>query len=212
MRKYYYLPLLFSLLGITACSPLPQANNVIQTSQAKLQSAQHWGVIADHLSDQLTQDGDLLGKSLYIDESRYNTDFSKVFSKQLVSELVKKDVDVNLSSSPTFSELEIDVDVVRHPNDRDKGTGFPMSIGLASAWFIVKTKGYGVIPAVVAAEYMSSEPSRTNTEIAVTTRVMEGNSIQFSETHIYYITDQSIKQFKTPGSVSLTDKEVPGGL
>ncbi|WP_257275793.1 MULTISPECIES: hypothetical protein [unclassified Endozoicomonas] len=211
MIKYHYLPLLFSLLCITACSPLPKASSVSQTSQTKLQSAQHWGVIANHLSDQLIKDGDLLSKSLYIDESRFSTDFSKVFSKQLVSELVKKDVDVTLSPSPTFSELEIDVDVVRHPNDRDKGTGFPMSIGLASAWFIVETNGYGVIPAVVAAEYMSSKSSRTNSEIAVTTRVKEGSSIQFSETHVYYITDQSVKQFKTPGSVSLTDQEA-GGL
>jgi hypothetical protein len=178
-----------------------------------LQSAQHWGVIADHLSGQIIEQAKLGNKSLYIDERRFKSDFSKVFSKQLISELVEKNATINLSTSPESLELEVEMDIIRHPNDRDSGTYFPHTAGLANAWLIVETGAYGLIPTVVAADYLNSLPSRTNTELAITARVMDGTIIQFSETNIYYITDRSITQFnegRESSSVKLTDVDVPG--
>ncbi|MGI9275502.1 MAG: hypothetical protein ACR2PT_11745 [Endozoicomonas sp.] len=216
MKSYLQLPVIAGiLLCVSACSHIPNATTVAQEKQVKLQSAQHWGVIASHLSDQILDSSGLKNSTLFIDERNNQTSFSKVFSKQLTSQLVNNDVEIIVSPTAKSLELIVDVDVIKHPKDRDTGIKIPLTAGLANIWLISEAGTFGAIPTVVAADYLNSLPNETNTEIAVTTRILEGPKIRFSQTNIYYVTDNSSFQYSSKkgdrgNSIGLTDKEVPG--
>ncbi|MET4709180.1 hypothetical protein [Endozoicomonas lisbonensis] len=209
--------LICSILLAGGCSPLPQATNPSNSPQGKLQSAQHWKAIARHVSERIIEQADISTKALYLDEKQLDTQFSRVFSKQLVSELVSNKVSLQLSpasaSVRNALQLMIEIDAIKHPDDRD-GTYLPLSPALANAWFIWSLKSdavFGFVPTVVAVDVYNSLPTRTNSEVVVTTKLMDGQKVYFSETNVYYITDLSMSQFKKLRTTHLTNQEVPDG-
>ena len=199
---------------LSGCSPLPEAANINTSPQSKLQSAQHWGIVARHISSRLIEHSDAGQKSIYINENNLDTEFSHIFSKQLVSELVSNKVNLKLSPSKESLELLIEVDAIRHPNDRD-GSRISWTAVYANAWLIGSLKEHaalGLVPTAIAADHVNSIASRTNTEIVITTKLIDQNNIHFSESNVYYITDLSIRQFKKFKRTFLTNKEYPGAL
>ncbi|MRI32280.1 hypothetical protein EOPP23_04635 [Endozoicomonas sp. OPT23] len=210
MKKCLPLSLLTAaVLATAACSPLPPAVHVSQDNQIKLQSAQHWGAIAQHVSGRITAKLPNAKQAVYIDESQFNTKFSQVFSKQLISQLVNGGVPVLVSPRVDSLELQVQVDTVRHPRDRDNSY-FPVSGVLGGIWAVIKAPVVA-LPVVVAYDEHKSKPSQTDTEVSVTTRLMDGAEIKFSETNVYYITDLSINQFDKSGLIKLTNNEAGAG-
>ena len=214
MKRVLAIPtLICSVLMATGCSPLPQATNLSKMPQGKLQSAQHWGVIARHVSERIIEQADISAKVLYLDEKQLDTQFSRVFSKQLVSELVSHQVSLELAPARNSLQLMIEVDAIKHPDDRD-GTYLPLSAAFANAWLIGSLKSdaiLGFAPTVVAVDVYNSLPARTNSEVVVTTRLMDGSKVHFSETNVYYITDLSMSQFKKRRTTHLTNQEINDG-
>ena len=205
--------LICSILLAAGCSPLPQATNLSKMPQGKLQSAQHWGVIARHVSERIIDKANISTRTLYLDEKQLDTQFSRVFSKQLVSELVSHQVSLELAPARSSLQLMIEVDAVKHPDDRD-GTYFPLSAAFANAWLISSLKSNAVLgfaPTVVAVDVYNNRPARTNSEVVVTTKLMDGQKVHFSETNVYYITDLSMSQFKKRRTTRLTNQEATDG-
>ena len=210
VNKHLSFMTVLTLLLIVGCSPLPPATNISKIPQVKLQSAQHWGVIAEHITQRIIENADISDKSLFIDERKNDTQFSKIFSKQLLSKLVSHKVDVQIDPLKDSIEMVIEVDSIKHPNDRD-GYSTSLTALYANSWFIVGTMksdpALSLLPTVVAADVINSLASRTNNEVVITTKLIDKNRLIFSESNTYYITDLSISQFKKLRKTQLTNKE-----
>ncbi len=217
-RKVMYPVVVACLLAAVGCSPIPKATTVDQSPQVKLQSAQHWGVIAEHLSGQIMANANLASQPVYIDLEQSHSTFSKVFTQQLSSALVKRGATV-MTSSATSLSMELDAQVVRHSNDRDKGTNFATTGTAGFQWALAELGddlsvaegiSYGVIPLSVAYDVSKIFPSKTNTEVVITARIVDDYQIQFSETNSYYIPDMAMRQYKKSAVVNLTKNDGQG--
>ncbi|WP_299734710.1 hypothetical protein [uncultured Endozoicomonas sp.] len=207
------------LLAIAGCSPIPRATSVDQTAQIKLQSAQHWGVIADHLAGQIMTNAKLSSQPVYIEQTKNNSVFSKVFGQQVSSALVKRGAMV-MTSSTTPLSMELDVQIVRHPGDRDSGSNFEATSKVGFLWALMEfgdevssvAEGFAlsVIPVTAAYDIGKMLPTKTNTEVVVTTRIVDGFQIRFSETHSYYVPDLAMRHYKESAIVNMTDKDSSG--
>ncbi len=160
----------------------------------------------------------LASQPVYIDLEQNKSTFSKVFTQQVSSALVKRGAMVMTSSSTRLS-MELDVQVVRHSKDRDAGTNFATTGTAGFLWALAEFGddltfaegfGYSVIPLAAAYDVSKMFPSKTNTEVVITTRIVDGYQVQFSETNSYYIPNMAMRQYRESAVVNLTSNDGQG--
>ena len=191
--KKMALPLVIGSMALIlgGCSPIPVATNFQATTQYKVQAAQHWQVIAKHLSAKVKETGYLTGSKLYIDSPDVSGVFGQVFPDMLTSELVSSGVHVTENPDHALT-LTSEVVTVRHPHDRDGLHPFLGTAAVATYYLFKELKDSVVAPVlIIASDVARLQPSETATEITVTTKLKDGDRILFSETGVYYIPDKA---------------------
>ena len=167
--------------GVPGAEPFPDVN------LKKAKSAQHWEVIAGELAGQviaLSNRSDLKGRTFYVTRGDRSA-FSRGFQSFLISDLVKSGLPV-VTKPDGAVEVRFEAQVVRRPDRYLQGTIFD-------------------IPAESA-----NSRSQTNTEVIVTTSLIDRSRYLMRKTDVYYVEDAEGTMFDAP-LVSQTKKiEVTG--
>lgn len=203
------LPLLAScsqLAGVPSAEPFPDA------TLRKAKSAEHWNVIAGDVATQtagLRDRPELQGKPLYVSPSGDNSDFSRGFQTMLISKLVNSGL--NVATKPEGAvEVKYEAQVVRHlagQGDYQPGTVAALAGGILVARQIAvggaspTDKAVGATALVAGAELLAANAklhSATNTEVIITTSLIDNSRFLMRKTDVYYVEDAEGVMFEAP--------------
>ena len=174
----------------------PIATTYRYSEQQRMQAAHHWDVLADHEVDSMLGSERLRGKTYYIPEAdtSHQGDFMQGYRSLLTSRLVSRGAPVSVS--PAFgARVNVDVQVVDH---RDRSFIRPPHGALTTlaAGIAVATVPYNhwtepslaLIPLAAAADVVSGSWTYTgDTEVIITTQVIEDHRVIYSSSNLYYI-------------------------
>lgn len=203
------LPLFAScsqLAGVPSAEPFPDA------TLRKAKSAEHWNVIAGDVATQtagLRDRPELQGKPLYVSPSGDNSDFSRGFQTMLISKLVNSGL--NVATKPEGAvEVKYEAQVVRHlagQGDYQPGTVAALAGGILVARQIAvggaspTDKAVGATALVAGAELLAANAklhSATNTEVIITTSLIDNSRFLMRKTDVYYVEDAEGVMFEAP--------------
>ncbi len=177
-------------------SQAPIAITYPYSEQRRMQAAFHWDVLARHEADGLLGSERLRGKTFYLPQADTSPqgDFMRGYRSLLTSRLVERGAHVSLAATDG-ARIHVDVQVVDH---RDRGFVRPphgalttLAAGIAVATIPInrwREPSLALIPAAVAADVVSGSWTYTgDTEVIITTQVIEGERISYSSSNFYYI-------------------------
>lgn len=203
------LPLFAScsqLAGVPSAEPFPDA------TLRKAKSAEHWNVIAGDVATQtagLRDRPELQGKPLYVSPSGDNSDFSRGFQTMLISKLVNNGLKVATKPEGAV-EVKYEAQVVRHlagQGDYQPGTVAALAGGILVARQIAvggaspTDKAVGATALVAGAELLAANAklhSATNTEVIITTSLIDNSRFLMRKTDVYYVEDAEGVMFEAP--------------
>ncbi len=212
--KLLHAPLVMLCLGLGACmSQVPVATTYPVTFQKKMQAAQHWDIlaadVATRLQGTLIGSGEQQGRSttLYVKQPRYDSDFGEAFHNLLITHLL--DRGFSMSENPAAGlPVTYNIQVVSH---KDRGfirptpglftalTGTVLVIrDVADHYSSAAAVGVGAVALDVATGFITDNP---NTEVIVTTSVMNGDRYAARLRDIYYVSDNNVDQYIAKGPV-----------
>lgn len=206
----FALPLVFAgcspLAGVPSAEPFPDA------SLRKAKSAEHWNVIAGDVAVQtagLRDRPELKGKPLYVSPAGDNSSFSRGFHSMLISKLVNNGL--NVSTRPESSiEVKYEAQVVRHlagQGDYQPGSVAALAGGILVARQIALSNAspnaiaVGATALIAGAELLAANAklrSATNTEVIITTSLIDNNRFLMRKTDVYYVEDAEGVMFEGP--------------
>ncbi|MCC7312280.1 MAG: hypothetical protein IT510_13660 [Sulfuritalea sp.] len=206
------------LAGMPSAEPFPDA------SLRKAKSAEHWNVIAGDVASQtagLRNRPELQGKPLYVSPSGDNSDFSRGFQSMLISKLVNGGM--NVATRPEGAlQVTYEAQVVRHlagQGDYQPGTVAALAGGILVAREIAigsassTAKAVGVTALIAGADLLVAHAklhSATNTEVIVTTSLIDNNRYLMRKTDVYYVEDAEGVMFEAPFRPQLRTMGVTG--
>lgn len=202
LRLIHLLLLMIGALALSGCTRFHMAQAPIATTypyseQQRMQAAHHWQVLARHEANGILRSERLRLTSLHLPAPDDATDgeFGRGFRDLLTSELVGRGAQV--TTLPGFSaEVHVEVEVVNH---RDRGYIRPpvgafttLAAGIGVANFALENwsaPAARLIPiGAVTADITSGNWTHTgNTEVIITTQVIDGTAILYSSSNLYYI-------------------------
>lgn len=203
------------LLVFAGCSPLagvPSAEPFPDASLRKAKSAEHWNVIAGDVAVQtagLKDRPELRGKPLYVSPSADNSDFSRGFQSMLISKLVNNGLHV--ATRPDSSiEVRYEAQVVRHL--AGQGNYQPGSVAALAGGILVARQialsnaspnavAAGATALIAGAELLGAYAklrSATNTEVIITTSLIDNHRFLMRKTDVYYVEDAEGVMFEEP--------------
>ena len=183
----------------------PPVANYHPEAQHKLKSVSHWQIVADDIASQIEPVAKAEGQPVFVPTAP-TTSFSKVFTSQLRSSLVRKGVRVNSTESGALV-INVNVDEVRHVTlDRYK----PGSLTALAAGVLVlreatntlrSTIGAGAALLVAEDAYrtFSELEKRPSTEIVITTTAEKNAQYAIHKTDAYYIDSVDSSLFTDTG-------------
>ncbi|MYM34855.1 hypothetical protein GTP38_10940 [Duganella sp. FT94W] len=180
-------------------TPTPIPANFAATKQAKLQAAQHWGVIADNIEKQLAAE---LRKSpprpVYLSEPKDPNPFQRALAAQLTTSLVNDGYVVSRSPAGSL-RVELDVQTLTFAADRPQYRYYGEKTALAGGVLALSVIDAGVgfnavtgVGTVDAHQWLNSQfaPGETpKTEIIVTVSVSDQYRYLARATSAYYVAD-----------------------
>ena len=206
------------LAGMPSAEPFPDA------SLRKAKSAEHWNVIAGDVASQtagLRNRPELQGKPLYVSPSGDNSDFSRGFQSMLISKLVNGGM--NVATRPEGAlQVTYEAQVVRHlagQGDYQPGTVAALAGGILVAREIAigsassTAKAVGVTAVIAGADLLAAHAklhSATNTEVIITTSLIDNNKYLMRKTDVYYVEDAEGVMFEAPFRPQLRTMGVTG--
>lgn len=214
------------LLAITGCvelSGIPNAEPFPDTSLRRVKSVQHWDVIASDVAAQTgTMKGraDLRGKALYVVPDE-RSDFLRGFRTLLTTRLVNGGFPVSTKAEGAI-EVRYEAQVVRHTDAQQPyppGTVTALAGGaLVQRQIAVGNSSANAKVAESLALVGLSEPfiakeqlyRPTNTEVIVTTSLIDGGRFLTRKTDIYYVEDSEGTMFEPPRWMATKTMKVVG--
>lgn len=210
--KISYAPLLILCLGLGACaSQVPVATTYPVTFQRKMQAAEHWDILTAHVADRLQESLLGLGQppggrpiALYVQQPKYDSEFSMAFHNLLLTHLLERGFLVSENPGGGYA-VSYDVQVVTH---KDRGFIRPVPglfTALTGAVLVLDATAdsnpataamMGAVGLDVATGFITDQP---NSEIIVTTSVMSGDRYVTRVRDIYYISDNNVGQYIARG-------------
>ncbi len=174
-------------------------------AQHKLKSVTHWQIVADDIASQIEPVAKAGNQSVFVPTTPA-TSFSKVFSSQLRSSLLKKGVRVSSAESGALV-INVNVDEVRHVTlDRYKpGTLTALAAGVLvlreATDSLRSTIGAGAALLVAADAYrtFTELDKRPSTEIVITTTAEKNAQFAIHKTDAYYIDSVDSSLFTETG-------------
>jgi hypothetical protein len=187
-------------VALGACSapyaPTPLATNFPTTKQETLQAAAHWGVIGNHIEQQVIAE---LKKSsprpLYVASPAKPTPFQQALTAQLISSLVKDGYVVSRSPAGAL-QLSLDIQALTFAPDRKKNLPIGVPTALATGVWLVNehnpfTSSAGKV-AIDAYNWYDSEYTAgptPSTELIITASVTDQYRYYVRATNTYYVAD-----------------------
>ena len=221
MMKILYAPLLLLCFGLGACvSQVPVATTYPVTFQQKMQAAGHWDIlaadVAGRLRASLLGSGEQTGRpmALYVQAPRHNSDFGEAFHSLLITHLMEQGFSISENPSAGLP-LSYQIQVVAH-NDRGFIRPVPgLFTALTSSVLVLHNVAdagnpasaamLGAVGLDIATGYITDTP---NSEIIVTTSVMNGDRYVARMRDIYYISDNNVDQYIAKGPAPVTTRMV----
>ena len=214
--------------GCSQLAGVPSADPFSDTSLRKAKSAEHWNVIAGDVAAQtvgLKDRPEIQGKPLYVSPSGDNSDFSRGFQTMLISKLVNSGLPVATKPGGAV-EVKYEAQVVRHlagQGDVQPGTVAALAGGILVARRIavgaIDGASYGTTAVktaalIVGADLLAANAklrSATNTEVIITTSLIDNNRFLMRKTDVYYVEDAEGVMFEAPfrpmtKTMTVTDK------
>lgn len=200
---------------VTGCSQLagmPSADPFPDATLRKAKSAEHWNVIAGDVASQtagLKDRAEIRGRSLYVSPSGDNSDFSRGFQSMLISKLVNGGLSVATKPDGAV-EVKYEAQVVRHlagQGNYQPGTVAAIAGGILVAREIAVSnasstgKAIGATALIAGAELLGANAklhSATNTEVIITTSLIDNNRFLMRKTDVYYVEDAEGVMFEAP--------------
>ena len=198
--------------GCSQLAGMPSAEPFPDSSLRKAKSAEHWNVIAGDVAAQtagLKNRPEIQGKLLYVSPSGDNSDFSRGFQSMLISKLVNGGL--NVATKPDGAvEVKYEAQVVRHlagQGDYQPGTVAALAGGILVAREIAVSgasqtgKAVGVTALIAGADLLGAFAklhSATNTEVIITTSLIDNNRFLMRKTDVYYVEDAEGVMFEAP--------------
>lgn len=200
---------------VAACSQLaglPNAEPFPDTSLRKAKSAEHWNVIAGDVAQQtveLKARPEIQGRALYVSPGGDNSDFSRGFRSMLISKLVNGGFSVATGPDGAV-QVVYEAQVVRHLTGQggyQPGTVAAIAGGILVAREIAVSnasstaKAAGTAALVAGAELLAANAklrSATNTEVIVTTSLIDNGRYLMRKTDVYYVEDAEGTMFEAP--------------
>lgn len=221
MRKLVMTSLMVAMASMAGCASryadVPAPARFENTKQQKLQAADHWRSIADHVAGQLANDlrGKLNGRAVYIPQPGGEQAFVEGFRDLLITALVAQDVPVSTEAKNALT-VDVKYAIYRFRPDRLQSTYYygdatMLAAGLWAVGGIVAAdvSSAGGVSAgakllTVAAgldgfswlsnevmgrgQYASGPVPRS--EIVLTTSVVDATRIVSRRSNIYYTADE----------------------
>ncbi|HQR04013.1 MAG: hypothetical protein JSR19_09705 [Proteobacteria bacterium] len=194
------------LAGVPNAEPFPDA------TLRKAKSAEHWNIIAGDVATQtagLRDRPEIQGKPLYVLPSPDNSDFSRGFQTMLTSKLVNSGLPVATKPAGAVS-VKYEAQVVRHlagQGDYQPGTVAALAGGILVARQIAVSgasptgKAVGAAAVVAGADLLGAYAklhSATNTEVIITTSLIDNDRFLMRKTDVYYVEDAEGVMFEAP--------------
>ena len=199
-------------VGCSQLAGVPNADAFPDATLRKAKSAEHWNVIAGDVSAQtaaLKDRPELQGKPLYVSPSADNSDFSRGFQTMLISKLVNSGLQV-VTKPEGAVEVKYEAQVVRHlagQGDYQPGTVAALAGGILVARQIAVSgasstgKAVGATALIAGADLLTAYAklhSATNTEVIITTSLIDNNRFLMRKTDVYYVEDAEGVMFEAP--------------
>ena len=212
MKTSYLIVL--ACLPLTGCFELNTAQSPLATSfpvsnQQKMQSAQHWSVLANHQAELLAKNSELEGQPMFIDSRKSRSKFSRSYKSLLTSALINNGVIV--STTPLgAANITYDVSLVEH-SDRDPNrmplgywTALTAGVWVASE---VTSPVVGTLAAAAGVDAFSGNSINADTdhEVIITTQVALNERISYSSSNVYYVNNGDTGNYSSR-DITLTDK------
>lgn len=206
IRTLYLLALLAIQTGCAIHDGRPPVASYTPEPQHKLKSVTHWQIVADDISSQIEPVAKFGNQSVFVPTSP-TTSFSKVFSSQLRSSLLKRGVKVTSSTESGALVINVNVDEVRHVtlNQYKPGTLTALAAGVLvlreATDTIRSTIGAGAALLVAEDAYRSftEHDKRPSTEIVITTTAEKNAQYAIHRTDAYYIDSVDSSLFTETG-------------
>lgn len=197
--------LLLTLLFISGCAQSPMATSFNITTQQQIQSVYHWDVVAEDTAEQLrlsfSTRTSLNGRCVYV-EKKDDTIFGEGFRNMLVTKLVNKGMRVLDISDPSALKVSYHVQVVYHKEPLKQPRAGKTALLTAGVLVVreafdqpwsVPGRIAAVGGALVALDLLTDgfpgylNPKGPNTEIILTTSVVDNNQYILRKTDCYYV-------------------------
>lgn len=230
--KISYAPLLILCLGLGACaSQVPVATTYPVSFQRKMQAAEHWDILAADVANRL-RDALLVGPlpastqqprysiALHVQPPQYNSEFGVAFHNLLLTHLLEAGFLVSENPTDGCYEVTYGIQVVTH-NDRGFIRPMPgLFTALTGSVLVIHSTAdnnpatasmLGALGLDVGTGFLTDTP---NSEIIITTSVMNGARYVTRLRDIYYVSDNNVDQYiahvPTPAPVTTRIVDVVG--
>ena len=203
------ITVLTSVLALTGCvtpyGEAPVAKNFPTANQEKLQTASHWGIISNNLSNkiQASMDGKVDKSQLLYVSAKRDSAFNQAVVAELISSLVANNYNVVSNASHAANALKVDVDtqVLAFSANRmqAKHVGMPTAIA-TGIWALTEIGttitragvATGAIAGIDASNYFNSENASgatPKTEIIINVSVADSTHYLAVARGTYYVAD-----------------------
>ena len=224
--KISYASLLILCLGLGACaSQVPVATTYPVSFQRKMQAAEHWDILAADIANRL-RDALLIGPypatntaarnaiALHVQPPQYNSEFGVAFHNLLITHLLEQGFLVSENPTDGCYEVTYGIQVVTH---KDRGFIRPtpgLFTALTGSVLVLRATGdnnpataamLGAVGLDVATGFLTDTP---NSEILVTTSVMNGPRYITRLRDIYYVSDNNVDQYIAQAPAPVTTRIV----
>lgn len=195
----------------TSQKPIPTTYPV--SDQQKMQAAHHWDVLASYEAKLIAKAFTSYQANLYIDKGRSQTSFHEGYEQLITSQLVQQGLSVKTTPEGA-AQLSFDVSVITHKGQDSRrmapGSWTMLAAGVAVASEAVDHWSRPVkllLPLAVGADlYSGNFVNDSNTEVIITTRVVEGQRILYSSSNIYYINAKDTDHYEATKAPTRTVK------
>ena len=199
-------------------SESPVATNFKTVEQKKLQSAQHWKVISDHISENLVSNINITKQSFFIKLKNKPSDFEIALNQLITSSLVNKGASVSVKEQYNDVKTEVEIQKIKYSRE---GFEYPNMFGspvliTSGVWAIAAnssnlaaalggtaglTTGYSWFDS----KYSSGKAPKH--EIIVSVIATKNNKYLSNKSYIFYIADNDSALYTNDNRTFMISKD-----
>jgi hypothetical protein len=236
-NRSYSLFLFFSFFCLLSCTKQPTPISYPFSTQHKIETAHHWDIIAENFASQikfsLNQQG-FNNRYIFISSGNAPTQFTQGFKDFLTTHLVNQGVNTLAEEKPESITVEYNAQVLFHKIGKMNYFPSPSTgaIAVLGAGVIAITDailseasktdfgiaiggtllGWSAFDEATARAFRSGQP---NSEVIITTSVIDNGLYVMRKTNVYYISDQNFWYYETalhPKTLKVVDYKKLGTL